>query len=368
MIVAARSSHAALLRLILALLVAVVQTTLVLDVAAERRIGGGSTRANDDLAARVVMVRPDTTDGVLAEAYNRTRGELGMHGFDVITVAERDAAAITDLSQFAKAHRAFACIAFVQSGSSASVDLWLSERMDGNASHLTLASEAGADAPTLLALRTVELLRTSIEGSGPEGPSPGTGGDATPRRGPATARRSQRPTSAPPSTPWRLGAELVMALPLPAASPALGPSVSLGRMLRSRVGLALTLLGPLLGSELNAPNATASLRQELGLLEANFHLLRRSQLGIELLVMTGAAHLSASGSAAHPWRGASDAEWLGAAGAGVGASLAIAPGVSMTVHSRVLVFAPHVEVELAEAQRAIDAPLVLAGLGLETVF
>ena len=105
---------------------------------------------------------------MLTEAFNRLRGELTMHGFEVEIQTAEGAISPENLAQRAESSEAVASVSFVRNEAYATADIKISDRVTGKTSIRTIATPAGTDSPSLLALRAVELLRSSLREFGPK--------------------------------------------------------------------------------------------------------------------------------------------------------------------------------------------------------
>src|SRR5215831_7030873 len=82
--------------------------------------------ATDARAERVVLIRPEPSDAVLFDAWNRLAAELRIHRFDVEpmdgTPGDMPGSA---LAASAEKKQALAAMALIRHGKDASVDVWL---------------------------------------------------------------------------------------------------------------------------------------------------------------------------------------------------------------------------------------------------
>lgn len=337
----------------------------------------------DAAAERIVLVRPEAPEEASSEVFNRLRGELGMHGFEVIVISER---AISDstgsiavkLALAADERQAAASVSFVAEVTGARASICLRVRRTRSKNCRIISTDGSPDAARILALRAAELLRASLSKDQPE-PNVSDEFHARPMRArtlstrqrpaPSHSLRQESPgVAGKPGGQWSVGVEFNCVLPVPSAGVGLGPGASLRRQFGKALGLELVLAGPLLGSRIARPAAQASVRHELGLLEFELLLWRSATFRVNLRLSGGALHLVTQGEAGSPWFGRADQSWVGAAGAGLGANLAISPRVALTFRSRLLATAPRVRLVLADEQRSIDSQLVLTGVGLEMSF
>src|SRR5262245_27204891 len=119
--------------------------------------------APDALAQRVVLVRPPNSDAVVVEAFNRLRAELRLQSFDVVGL-DADPAFVSpeSVGEAATREDAFAAISIARRAGATSVDVWIADRVTGKTTLRTLALRRESDAPSVLAVRAVDLLRSSL--------------------------------------------------------------------------------------------------------------------------------------------------------------------------------------------------------------
>ena len=118
--------------------------------------------ADDATATEVVLIQPEAGDPVLAEALHRLRGELQAVGFTVQTGPGPDHDPRWEL-EVAAGPTAKVGITLRRSRKGDGVDLWLLDRISGKTSIRSISvSLDSPEAPQLLAVQTVELLRASL--------------------------------------------------------------------------------------------------------------------------------------------------------------------------------------------------------------
>ena len=110
----------------------------------------------------MILVSPPQADASLSEAFNRLRGELTMHGFEVDVQTTEEAISPENLSERAESSQAVASVSFVRNEGVTSADIKISDRVTGKTLTRTIATPIGTDTASLLALRAVELLRASL--------------------------------------------------------------------------------------------------------------------------------------------------------------------------------------------------------------
>ena len=85
-----------------------------------------------------------------------------MHGFEVEIQTSAEAISPEDLASRAESMGAVASVSFVRSAGITTADIKISDRVTGKTSIRTIATPVGSAGASLLALRAVELLRTSL--------------------------------------------------------------------------------------------------------------------------------------------------------------------------------------------------------------
>ena len=325
------------------------------------------------LAQRVVLVRPAQSDLALAEACNRLRGELSMHGFEVVVVPPSSTSPGT-LSAVAERHSAVASVTFARSGGHATADVWVSDRVTGKTTIRTVSTSAGTEGPSLLALRSVELLRISLQKFPKRSPPPADVVGAEPQRASETApRRADAGAEAQPrratNASWWLQLEAAALLPLPQPQPAFDPSVSIGHRPWERGELRATLAIPLLGAQLDRAQAGASaeVRFLLALGEIGWAAHTAERTSVDVGGGLGAAQLQTHGQAAPPWVGQSDTQWVAAGGLGAGLTWSPFDQLGFRLATRCLWLRPRPVLSLAGARLTIGDPLLVTSTGVALV-
>ena len=128
-------------------------------------------------AGHVLLVQPSGSDATTLETFNRLRGELHVHGFQVLIVESANEArtGAADLAAMTELHGALAGVCPVRGSKPASVEIWMAARGTGSTGIHTIFTSAEKDAPLLLAIRVVDLLRTNLrEYAGDDAPASGT--------------------------------------------------------------------------------------------------------------------------------------------------------------------------------------------------
>jgi hypothetical protein len=211
-------------------------------------------------AQKVILVRPPAPDEVLSEAFNRLRAELTLQGFEA-TIVERDASASSPeaLAELAKSEGAFAGISLTRRVGAPAAEVCIADRVTGKISLRTIGISQAADAPSVLAVRAADLLRSSLREFSADQPPPPevVGVDKAPV--PVAVRRF----ASAPAARFRLDLRAALLGVTQGFGPGYGPSLALSYRLLDRVSIGVQASGPVLGASYETQNGSASVRQEL---------------------------------------------------------------------------------------------------------
>ena len=316
-------------------------------------------------AQRVVLVVPPAPDPVLSEAFIRLRAELALQGFETTTI-ELDAAANTPdkLGELARAAGAFAGISLVQRVGTPNADVCIADRVTGKTTLRTLALDRQPDAPSVLAVRTTDLLRASLrEFTDSERPPPDIANvDVKPA--PPVVERFARS----PARRFRLDARVAALGFTQKTGPGYGPALALSAQLSSRISVGLLLVGPALGASLNTKLGSATLRQELALLRGAATFAQSARFELRAIAAAGAYHLDASGVVGPPLAQRSDRVTSFAAGLGVAADVRLNPALLIGADLSAFALGPRPGVAVASERYLFDRPFLTASAGLGVEF
>jgi hypothetical protein len=316
--------------------------------------------AHDACAERVVLMRPEPSDAVLFDAWNRLAAELRIHHFEAETVESGvGEAPETVLAAEAEKRRALAAIALVRHGRDASVDVWLVDRGTGKTTLRTLVVEGGADAASVLAFRAVDLLRASLREFA-RGEAPPKDVARVDRRAPTPAREA---FTAAPEPALRLRADALLFVER-GAGVAAGPSLSVSYRVSDRFELGVAGAGPIVGGRTETALGAATLQQELAWCDLRFAVFRGRPLDVGVNAALGAYFLGAEGEPAPPLRARSGHLVAALAGIGVHAELAVTPSFGAGVAVRVVAVAPRAGVAVGTAAAPLELPAVVASAGI----
>ncbi|XYI01556.1 hypothetical protein ACMHYB_18105 [Sorangium sp. So ce1128] len=339
-------------------------------------------------ASRVAIVEADADDPLVHEAATRLRAELGAAGFEVVSVPRardgdaRDVRAA--LERAAQDAGAFAAAAIFRSRAGATADLWIVDRVTQKTVVRTV-EVAGAAAPSVMAVRAVELLQASLLEANLLASRPLPGGAAADsvavpddvRRWMAPVRRQAAadPAAERPGMLAGIGVEagLTALQSTGGIGPALGPALRLsygggaagGGVLPAGLAARLTFAGPTLAPALEGALGTVSVRQEMALLEAVWALETGGAVSPVLSAGVGGFHLFISGDPLPPLRSATGEVWSVAAAFGAGAGLRVTERAALLLDAHAIFAEPRAVVTLGGERLGSAGRPTLAGfLGL----
>ncbi|WP_437626163.1 hypothetical protein [Sorangium sp. So ce1151] len=341
-------------------------------------------------ASRVAIVEADADDPLVREAATRLRAELGAAGFEVVSVPRARDGDMRDvraaLERAARDEGAFAAAAIFRSRAGATADLWIVDRVTQKTVVRTV-EVAGAAAPSVMAVRAVELLQASLLEANllaSRPPPEGAAADsvAVPddvRRWMAPVRRQAAadPAAERPGLLAGIGVEAGLTVLQSAGGigPALGPALRLsygggaasGGALPAGLAARLTFAGPTLAPALGDARAlgTVSVRQEMALLEAVWALETGGAVSPVLSAGVGGFHLFVSGDPLPPLRSATGEVWSVAAALGAGAGLRVTERAALLLDAHAIFAEPRAVVTLGGERLGTAGRPTFAGfLGL----
>jgi len=318
--------------------------------------------APDLVQKRVLLVRPEHGSPALDEAFNRLRAELELNDFDVTTVDEgSDPTASRSITESAARAGAFAGIGWARHEDATEAVVWIAGRAGGVPTSRGFDLGTSREAPNVLAVRVVDLLRSSLH-------------DAPPKeRPPARVGSEIRPIAVLPplrdDVPplWQLSAE---ALQLGAWSPvgaAYGPSLGFSRRIdRFRVGVVVA--GPLLGASWSASEGSASLWQAIVMAEGSFSLWRNRTFDWTAVAGAGAYHLSAHGEPNPSLIARTSVVDSALASVGTRGEFRLTQAASLVGMARLLALTPRPGVAVDRERTTLTLPLVVVSAGVAVGF
>ncbi|AUX41690.1 hypothetical protein SOCE26_031120 [Sorangium cellulosum] len=333
-------------------------------------------------ASRVALVEVDADDALVREAATRLRAELGAAGFEVVHIPRPPGGELrAALDRAAEEAGAFAAAAISRSRAGATADLWIVDRVTQKTVVRTV-EVAGAAAPSVMAVRAVELLQASLleanllaarSPPGGAASAAGAGGVDVPddvERWMEPARRQAGVAPAAPRVGMFAGfgveAGVTALLSAGGIGPALGPALRLsygagadggaaagggagaggGVGLPSGLAARLTFAGPALGPALEGELGTVSVRQEMALLEVVWALETGGAVSPVLSAGVGGVHLFISGDPLPPLRSATGEVWSIAAALGAGAGVRVTDRAALLVDVHAIFAQPRAVVTL----------------------
>ena len=314
---------------------------------------------------RVVLVVPPAPDAVLSEAFNRLRAELALQGFESTTV-ELDPTESTPekLTELAREADAFAAISLMQGVGSPTARVCIADRVTGKTTLRTLALDKARDAPSVLAVRTTDLLRASLrEFAGSERPPPEVVNvDAKPSP-PAVQRFARQAEKR-----FRLEARVAALGLAQKIGPGYGPGLAFRYRLGQRFWLGALLIGPALGASLETSLGSATVRQELALAHFAASFWQTGALDLRATAAAGVYHLAASGVVDAPLAPVSDQVTSFAGGLGLEANLRLSAALLLGVELAGFALAPRPGIAVSTEQYRFEWPFLSLSLGLGVEF
>jgi len=339
-------------------------------------------------AQRVVLVGPPEADAVLTEAFNRLRGELAMHGFEVDIQTADGAVSPENLAQRAESSQAVASVTFVRNEAFATADIKISDRVTGKTSIRTIATPAGTDGASLLALRAVELLRASLREFGPTTETPKDIIGAIPERAsPAITEwvEGKRVALASPEEPpvlthittpvlipyhVTLRADALAALHVSDHSSSYGFGGALGVSKGSHFEARLVFAAPWFGAKYSTPRANSAFHLMTSFAEVTYALVINPQVQIEPLLGIGVARATTYTQTIYPvvlhppapWA------WFLLTSAGFGVKLSLSEHVFWITSARVAVLSPRPVLSVDGEHHKLGVPMLMMASGVGVKF
>jgi len=320
----------------------------------------------------VVVLRPVPTSAPLAEAILRIKSELVAGGFEVaVTDSENadpgpDARALMERTLQGPAPTA--TIGIFGDLERGPAELRVTDRITSKTVMLRLEVEATADRriSEILAIRALELLRASLlelrleeeQSAPPSQPAP------------PQVQRTVKTAAESPLAPWWLALELGAGAfgGFGGIGPTLAPAARLRVALDERFWLRLTALGLGTRPSVQTDIGSATVSQNLLLLEGSAWLRPQRSLRPLFSLGLGAERVGVEGTAGSPdYQGERNARWFAAGDVGVGLGLRLRAHWEVLLEAHALFAAPRpavrfFDIELARAgQPTLLLILTLAG-------
>ena len=325
-------------------------------------------RAEPDVL--VLVLRRVPADEILNEAILRIKSELLAGGFQV-AVADIDGSDQGPdpralMEKAAQALAPSATIGIFGNLEQGAADLWVVDRITSKTVLRHLEVQASSDRPIseVLAIRVQELLRASlvellVDENRPDPPI------AAPP--PPRIHRWVKQAVESRLAPWTLGLELGVSTfgGLGGLGPTLAPAARLRLALDERFWARLTALGlgtrPRVGTDIGS----ASVSQNLLLLEFAAWLRPRRLFRPLLSVGVGAERIAVEGAASGAYQGERNARWFAAADVGTGFALRLQAHWEVQLEAHALFEVPRPAVQFFDVEVArAGQPTLLAILSL----
>jgi hypothetical protein len=308
-------------------------------------------------ASTIVVYRPDASDPILTESFSRLCGELHMYGLDVELA---DHPADHRPSDIGRSTDVVGSVALLRSAGQASATIGITEATTGKESMRITVSIDDADAPSLLAMRAVDLLRASLRDVAPK---------LEARRRAASELPNDEPTPSAEQPPvrWTVRAGASSLWETGELGAGYAVNVALARRLSSRLALELSLMGPVIGHAYDGAAATANLREEIGTLSLARRLVE-GRLALDIVQGFGGAHLDARGEASSPWLDQSSSAWAAVSTTGGHVGLGLSPHLAIGVSVAAVFLLPRPVLEVGNTSYVVHQPMLLVSGGLEYGF
>jgi hypothetical protein len=320
-------------------------------------------------AHTIIVFRPYGSDPMLTESFSRLCGELHMYGLKVVPLDSKDGASLLS-DQLVKVEGSadvVGGVALFRTPGQASAKIWITDAATGKESVRITVSIDDADAPSLLAIRAVDVLRASLRDFHyPEHAHLET----QPGAAPGVSISMQAPPSATLQGFDRWAIRVGASTLFETGDMGVGFAANLGlaRRLSSRLALELAVVAPVLGQGYAGAVATARLREELGILAVAWRLVDRQRLTLDIVQGIGAMYLSVRGEAQPPWLGQSSSAWAAASSTGGCIGLRLSEHFGLAVSLSAVFLLPRPVLGVGAVSYVARQPLILATGGLRYGF
>ncbi|HEY8926614.1 MAG TPA: hypothetical protein VIU64_19660 [Polyangia bacterium] len=311
-------------------------------------------------AAIVMIVRPAVPSPVTSEALSRLRGELLSVGLTVEVVTRPSlrppdgASSRAWLEQLAAERHVDGALDIVDGAAPAAVDVWTFSREPHRAEVTHVVAEPGvASALERMAIRSVEVLRSSLIEAGLVEAAGDTAGPSAPVpvvRGEEAAGKDQAP-SPPPGASFQLGLEVGAAVIVPSfddVAPAVAPLVRVNGATTGPVALQIEAAG--FGSRPQVGNSSGSARIAEQYALAGLCTCGPSprRLRPTVALLTGVLHTSVDGRGEAPAQGHAVTQWSLLVQASLGARMVAFSRYELAVAVHAQVAEPYVAVYVGD--------------------
>jgi hypothetical protein len=314
------------------------------------------------LAQKVVLVPPKVDADPIGDAFNRLKAELTIHQFDVVvTRAEVTTNPSLVLTRLARDNSALAAIAFLYDEGRTSIQIWLVDRISGKTTMRALQVANDEDAASLLAIRTVDLLRASLREFEPGDKPPADVVGVQPGPVPKAVQALARPVA----PTYALRVEALGVYERPHISPGFGPLVGASYRMHPVLSAGLVFAGPVIGARFSATNGSSSIRQEFAWAELMHGTQCSPSLRLEVGLLLGALLLQAQGEPNAPWVGRAASTWGALAGLQANLQWQLSLRLALQWSLRAMSSFPRLGVALGDEQTVIRVPIGSSSLGLQ---
>jgi hypothetical protein len=236
----------------------------------------------------------------------------------------------------------------------------LVDRLSGKTTVRTLEPHAAKDVSSVLAIRAVDLLRTSLRELelGQEPPADVAGVDRRPVPKVVSALIEKPPPV------WALRIEGAMLFERPSLGIGYGATVGVWGRLSDRMALGITFGGPFVGATWTTDEGSASVHQGIGWAEARVSALRVRPFDFGVGIGAGGHYLSAQGEAVPPLRSRSDAVLSFMGVVTTDARLELTSSTMLVFSFRAAGLAPRPAIGIGSRTTAVELPLLGAAAGL----
>jgi len=313
---------------------------------------------------RVVLVVPPAPDELLSEAFNRLRAELALQGFETRTIElGPDNDTPDKLSELAQRTGAFAGISLVQRVGTPTAEVCIADRVTGKTTLRTLALDKRRDAPSVLAVRTTDLLRASLRELDTGRPPPDVIGADRKPPAPVIER-----FASPPVKRFRLDARVALLGFDEKIGPGFGPGLALSYRVSPRFSVSVLLIGPAVGASFDSSLGSATVRQELALARVGYAVLHSERFELRPALCAGVYHLDANGVVGPPLQPLSNRVTSFAAGLGVEAEIRLSGALVAGAELSALALGPRPGIAVSNERYLFVQPYLSASAGIGVEF
>ena len=315
-------------------------------------------------SALVVLVRPSAESTVVGEAITRIRGELIADGFEVSIVdAPLGADPASVLERAERQTGAAATLGLFLRADASAAELWVVDRLTSKTvvRSVEMTKSPVPSAPEVLARRSVELLRASLleilvdaQKRPADKPAPR-----------AQASRWAAQALEPRRSNWGVEAGAQVLAGFGGVGGAVMPVARVRVVLSERFAARLTVSGLGTSPRVDTAEGTASVSQEIGLLEWIGEIAPRSWVRPSLSLGAGTYHIGVAGNAVSPYAGLDGGRFVFAADAGAGLALSLTSSFALSLEGHATVVTPRPVIRFLEVETAeIRSPLLSGALTL----